>query len=206
MKNLKLDESCISNPKSEIFNSTANRLSVAAGQASNVIFRISDLRLHTTGEGPVARAFLLIDREAVEVACPAGHDQTLFGAICAEMRRIPGRVAATAAVRMAEHGSAIHAVGGPVVAGRLKTRRKRPAGGIRAGQHVMFIGLVTDTLDDFAFLGQCIRFLDVVTVAQGVTVQIGNVACDQDTLGIVPGSGSNASTRIDEVLYDRGDE
>src|SRR5205823_8871806 len=91
------------------------------------------------------------------------------------------------------------AIRGPVAAGVIETVGERPALRVRTGQSVVLILRAlrhADAWNDLPFGVEHIRLLDVVAVALLVTMQIGDIAGDQRTLGVEPGPRADAIPRI----------
>src|SRR6266446_264953 len=157
------------------------------------------------------RCYRSVRGKAVNPADAAGGVERRLGAPLAHMRRIPRHVPAAGAVRVAEHGARTlrrevriglwqrEAIRGPVVAGVIETVGKRPALRVRTGQNVVLILSALRHADAWNYLPfgvEHIRLLHVVAVANLVTMQIGDIAGDQCTLGVEPGPGADAITRI----------
>src|SRR5215468_4843525 len=145
------------------------------------------------------------------MAGAAGSIERLLAAPLAHVCRIPRYVPAPGAIRVAEHGARTlrrevrvrlwqtQAIRGPVAAGVIEAVGVCPALRVRTGQDVVLIlGALwhADAWNDFPFDVEHIRLLHVVAVALLVTMQIGDVAGDQHTLDVEPGSGADAIARI----------
>src|ERR1700747_1960478 len=92
-----------------------------------------------------------VDREAVEQASATDPLQRFWTASRRAMRRIPRSVAAAVAVRVADLSGARRAAR-PVLTGVVGRIGEGSAIGLRAGQHVVRIGLISDPLLDLALL------------------------------------------------------
>ena len=158
-----------------------------------------------------ARAFLqleiavLVDREAVEVACAAGADQRFLGAAGAQMRRVPGNVAAAGAVGMAEHRGA-GAVAGPVAAGAILAGRERTAFHGRTGQDVVRVRVVADAIVGRVFFAYGVALGHHVAHAsefRGVPMQFREVGGDLRAGGVEPGAVADAIAGVDGLAARR---
>src|SRR5882762_187481 len=100
------------------------------------------------------------------------------------MRRVPGRVAATDAVRMSELGSA-RAAARPVVASVIGGIGVRLAIRLRTRQHIVRVGGVSDAVDHRALFIQR-RLLKKIAAETGefnrVPVEIGEILSDGRSL------------------------
>jgi hypothetical protein len=94
---------------------------------------------------------------------------------------------------MAEHGFAVRAVGGPIVARRVDAGGERTAVGVRTCQDVVFVRRLAEAFDEIALFGQHIRLLNVIAVALVVAVQIADVGRHHHAFSIVPRSCSDAA-------------
>src|SRR5205823_14889015 len=84
----------------------------------------------------------------------------------------------------------------PVVAGVVESVGESPAVGVRTREHVVLVRHVAEAVDHLALLGERGGLADGVAVARLVAMQIGDIAGDQLTLGVVPGAGPDAATCV----------
>jgi len=98
-----------------------------------------------------------IRSEAVERAGTARAHQIFLAAASGGVRRVPRRVAAACAIMMAELRSA-RAAARPVLTGVVGGARKGRAIGLRACQHVVGVGFVSEAEDRLALFGKGRRF------------------------------------------------
>ena len=73
--------------------------------------------------------------------------------------------------------------------------------GIRAGQDVVLIRLVSDAVDLLAVLINGRWLSDVVAIALEVPMQVGDVGCDQLTVCVEPGAAADPRSRVDRGLW-----
>jgi hypothetical protein len=73
-----------------------------------------------------------------------------------------------------------------VTGGDIGPADQRASGRIRAGQHVMDIGLVACAIHHAAFLVERSRLPDIIAIALKVAVEIGDVGRDQLAFGTEP--------------------
>ncbi len=116
------------------------------------------------------------------------------------MGRVPGSVvAAAAAVEMTDHGLA-GATRCPIVAGAVVTGRQCISDRVRAGQDVMFVLWFTvgteTTRNLIAVLVRAGFGDDVIGVAIGIAMQIVEIGCDHDAIGVVPRAITDAIARV----------
>src|SRR5258708_38993494 len=81
----------------------------------------------------------------------------------------------------------------PFVAGHVFVSRKRATVGLRAGEDVVHVRFVAACVDGLAFFAQCVFFVDLIVVA----VQIVDVFRNDDALGVLPWTFTDAITRVD---------
>src|SRR6266487_3079444 len=103
----------------------------------------------------------LVDREAVQEAGTTRRHQVFLAAPAARVRRVPRRVAAAGAIVMPELGGAGRPAR-PVAARVVGAVGVGAAVGLRAGEHVVLIRRVADTLDRLALFADGGRLVDVV--------------------------------------------
>ena len=137
-----------------------------------------------------------VNCKTIKTARAACRDETRLRAIATEMRRIPGRVVAAAAIRMTQHRLVIRAVRRPIVARAVDAGGERASLGVRAGQHVVLVRHVAEAFDDFTVLGQNVAFLYVISITLQVTMQVRNTRSDHRALCVVPRARSNATACI----------
>ena len=106
-------------------------------------------------------------------------------------------VGSTQPVVMADDGVA-GGVAGPVAAGcDFGPADHRAAVRVRARQDVVDVGRVARPVHHLALLGEGVGLSDVVAIALRVSVQLVDVASDEDTLDVVPGAAANPIARVD---------
>src|SRR5215212_7176730 len=93
---------------------------------------------------------------------------------------------------MAHHHGALRAALGVVVAGPIFGSCKGRAIRLRAGQDVMHVGIIAPAVDWIALLGQRRLLVQVVVGA----MKVRNILGDHDAFRILPGSASDAVTRV----------
>jgi len=144
---------------------------------------------------------ILVDCEAVEQAGAARAHQVVLAAAPAGVRRVPRLVVCAAAVKMAELRGA-RRLAGPVAAGMIGGILVTRAIGLRACQHIVLVGSVAPAGNSAALFGDPRNFTQIVAQAgefQCVTMQICDVVGDFFALGVIPGTVSDAVTRVHGV-------
>ncbi len=100
----------------------------------------------------------------------------------------------TDAVGMTEHRRALRAAC-PVLAGTVFARRECGTIRLRSRQHVMAVRRIAEAVVDLALFGQRRLLGDIV-----FAVQLGDILCDHDALGILPGPLADPVARIHRRL------
>src|SRR6267143_1391689 len=143
----------------------------------------------------------LLRGEAVEEAVASGALQIVLAAAAVGpargMRRVPRlrRVVVPQAlpIVMADHRRSLAALR-PVAARAVLAGRERGAVGLGARQDVVHVRRVAAPVHRLALLGQRGLLADVV-----LAVQLGEVARDDDALGVLPGTLADAVARVDRA-------
>src|SRR5579871_2007107 len=123
---------------------------------SSLASRLSLVKIMQKGAGlrrlrPAPRR--LIDGEAVETASPTGAYQVLLAATAGRMGRVPGSVAAAGAIEVTELRGTV-AAAGPVLAGMVGGVAVSASVGLRAGEDIVLVGLISKTFDRFVLFGK----------------------------------------------------
>src|SRR5262249_47623852 len=115
-----------------------------------------------------------------------------------EMRRVPGPrrlvVAQALPVVMAEHRRPLAALR-PVAAGPILSGRERGAVRLPARQDVVHVGRIAPPTDRVTLRGERRLLGDVV-----LSVQVGEILGDDDSLGVLPGAGAKAVAGVDRAV------
>jgi hypothetical protein len=101
---------------------------------------------------------------------------------------------------MTDHRMRFVAVGCPVVAGPIiglvgHSPRKSPAMGIRSGKYVVLLRQAffpAESIHQIARLGHRRPHIDEIGVTLNIAVEIGEICCNHDTIGIKPGPLADA--------------
>src|SRR6185436_99275 len=180
--------------------STASGMFVGPGMARNSrpLATVIARRL-LVEESYGRRQARLLRGEAIEQAGAARALEIVLAAAAIRpargVRRVPGLrgvvVAESLPVVVADHRRALAALR-PVAAGAVLAGRERGAVGLGAGQDVVHVRRVAPAVDRLALLGQRRLLGDVV-----LAVQLGHVLGDDGSLGVLPGTSTDAVTRVD---------
>jgi len=139
-----------------------------------------------------------IDCEAVEQAGAANALQCFGTTSRRAMGRVPRGIAATIAVGVADL-SATSRAARPIAAGVVGVIGEGSAIGLRAGQHVVRVGLISDAVVDLPLLRNVCLFAHVVTqprLLDGVTVQVTYIFGNARPFGVIPRAGADAVASI----------
>src|SRR3990170_1598665 len=128
-----------------------------------VLGRTGSMSPGSPSGGP-SRSCGSVNGEAVDQARAAGAYQSRLAAARAGVRRVPGVIAAAAAIGVAElHGHALNVVAAGVVrAGVVRSVGVGAARGRRAGEHVVTVGVVALAVDKLALLAESGVLVEVV--------------------------------------------
>src|SRR5439155_13168254 len=136
-----------------------------------------------------------LDRKTIKQSRAPGALQSFIAAAARRMRRVPrkrrrARIE-TRPVVVADHRDSVAALG-PVAAGHILAAGERGAVGLRPGEDVVLVRRVAPAVDDLAFFGERSLLAEIV-----VAVQLREVARDDDSLGVLPGSVTDAILCVD---------